>query len=367
VVWKEPGKDKDPWEEGGQGSPDLGKLVDDLQRRLSSAFSRRRRRGRNRGLLWLIPLAVFGWLLSGCYLVDAGDRGVEFLLGRFQAVTAPGLHWHAPWPLGTSQTVSGVDQGADYVRGYAVLLTADGNAVTAEITVHYTITDLPRYLFANASPMGGGAAADALADITDGAVSAAVAHASLPELMGPGVDAVETSVRNTLLAQLKLYPLGVEVSRVTLAKVSAPAPLASAYAAVRQAEVAAQKQSDTADAYAAEMLPKARGEADGRLDAAKSFAGELVKRAQGDAAAFGDVLAAYRRAPAATRETLYLSTLEQILGQVDRVVVLGKDGHVTLSFDGKAEAGKLPAAAPLPAPKPAAKPPAGPGSGGDHP
>ena len=155
------------------------------------------------------------------------------------------------------------------------------------------------------------------------------------------------------------------VSRVTLAKVSAPAPLASAYAAVRQAEVAAQQQSDAADAYAADVLPKARGEGDSRLDAARSFSGELVKRAQGDAAAFGDVLTAYHRAPAATRETLYLSTLEQILGQVDRVVVLGKDGHVTLSFDSKTGAGSVPAA--VPPPKAAAKSPVKPAPGGGHP
>lgn len=361
MVWKEPGKDKDPWEEGGNGSAELEKLVADLQRRLTSVF-KRRRRGRNPALLWLLPLACCAWLLSGCYLVGSGDRGVEFFLGRFQAVTTPGLHWHVPWPLGSSEAVEGVDQGADYERGYAALLTADGDAATVEVTVHYQITDLPRYLFGAANPMGGNASAAILGKLTDAAVSAAFAHATLAGLTGPGVDAVEDSVRDALLAGLQQHPLGLEVSRVTLAKVTAPAPLASAYAAVRQAETTAQRQSDAADAYAAETLPKARGEADSRVDAAKSYASERVKRAEADVAAFGDVLGAYRRAPAVTRETLYLSTLEQIIGQVDRVVVLGKDGHVTLSFDGKPEAGK-PAAAGA---KPAAKPQSPPAAGGGH-
>lgn len=334
MVWKEPGKDKDPWEEGGEGSADLEKLVGDLQRRFSSVF-RRRRRGPNRVVLWLIPLAALVWALSGCYLVDTGDRGVEFFLGRFQSVTAPGLRWHFPWPLGASQTLQRVDQGADYVRGYAALLTGDGNAIAAEVTVHYRITDVPEYLFAHAGPAGGNGAVDALANLTDAAVSAVFARASTAEVTGGGVDRVEGALHESLLAGLRRYPLGLEVQRVTLTKVSAPAPLASAYAAVRQAEVAAQRQSDAADAYAAEMLPKARAEADSRVAAARSEASDKVKEAQADAAAFGDVLAAYRRAPAVTRETLYLSTLEQIIGQVDRVVVLGKDGHVTLSIDGK--------------------------------
>jgi len=294
-------------------------------------------------------------------VVATGDRGVDFLLGRFQSVTSPGLHWHVPWPLGASQTVSGVDQGADYLRGYGVLLTADGNAVTAEVSVHYRITDLPRYLFANASPAGGPAPADIIGNLTDGAVSAAVAHAPLSALMGPGVDDVESAVRNQLMAELKRYPVGIEVSRVTLGKVSAPGPVASAYAAVRQAEASARQQSDAADAYAADVLPRARGEADSRVDAAKADAALLVKRAEGDAAAFADVLAAYRRAPAVTRETLYLSTLEQILNQVDRVLVVSKDGHVTLSLDHAAAAGKASA----PALKPASKPSAS--SGGSQP
>lgn len=359
MVWKEPGKDKDPWQDSGQGSPDLEKLVEGLHKRLSSVFGRRRRgRGRHRVLLWLVPLAVSVWLLSGCYVVDTGDRGVDFLLGRFQSVTTEGLHWHIPWPLGTDQTVSGVDQGADYLRGYSMLLTADGNAVSVEVSVHYRITDLPQYLFANASPSGSGAAADVIGNLTDGAVSAAVFHASLPALMGPGVDVAENGVREQLLAGLKRYPVGIEVSRVTLAKVAAPAPVAAAYAAVRQAQTVAKQQSDAADAYAAEALPKARSEADSRVEAAKDDAAELVKRAEGDAAAFGDVLAAYRRAPAVTRETLYLSTYEQILSQVDRVVVMSKDGHVTLSMEHDAPAGKTPATAQPSVPSSAPKPPA---------
>lgn len=351
MVWKEPGKDKDPWEEGSHAAPDLDKLVGDLHKRFSGLF-RRRRRGRQRHplLLWLMPVALLGWLLTGCYAVDTGDRGMEFLLGRFQAVTAPGLHWHAPWPLGAAQVVTGVDQGADYVRSYNTLLTADGDVVSAEVAVHYRITDLPRYVFGAASTADGAGAGDVLGKLTDAAVSGAVARTKLADLLGTGADAAASVVDTGLTAALERYPIGIEVSRVSFTKVAAPAPLAAAYAAVREAEVQAQQQSDAADAYAADLLSKARGEADGRVDAAKAYAAGLVKRAEGDAAAFADVLAAYRRAPAVTRESLYISTYEQILGQVDRVVVMGKDGHVTLSLDKSALPPKASSN-----PKPAAK------------
>jgi membrane protease subunit HflK len=342
MVWKEPGKDKDPWE-GDTQSLDLERFLEDLHKRFSSVFRRRRRgRGRSPALYWLIPCAALAWLLTGCYVVDAGARGVDLFLGRLQSVTGPGLHWHAPWPLGDDTLVPGVDQGMDYVHGYGALLTADGNAANLEVTVHYRIVDLPRYLYANASPDGGSAPADVVGRFTDAAVSAAVAHASLVLLMGSGGGGVEDTVETSLSTRLGRYPLGVEVDRVSVAKVTAPAPVASAYAAVRQAETAARQQSDAADAYAADILPKARGEADARVDAARDYATGLVKRAQGDAAAFGDVLAAYRKAPSVTQESLLRTTYEQVLSQVDKVVVLGTDGHVTLSFDKPAETGKAP-------------------------
>lgn len=356
MVWKEPGKDKDPWEEGGRSAPDLDKLVGDLHKRFSGLF-RRRRRGRQRHplLLWLVPAALLGWLLTGCYVVDTGDRGMEFLLGRFQAVTAPGLHWHAPWPLGAAQVIPGVDQGADYVRSYNTLLTADGDVVTAEVAVHYRITDLPQYVFGDAGAADGAGAVDVLGNLTDAAVSGVVARTKLADLLGSGADGVATVVDAALSASLERYRIGIQVSRVSFTKVAAPAPLAAAYAAVRQAEVQAQQQSDAADAYAADLLPKAHGEADVRVEAAKAYAAGLVKRAEGDAAAFADVLAAYRRAPAVTRESLYISTYEQILGQVDRVVVIGRDGHVTLSLD---KSGLPPKAASNP--RPTAKTPSPP-------
>jgi len=333
MVWKEPGKDKDPWDNGGQNSPDLEKLVQDLHQRFNSLFSRRHRRGRSYAYLWLIPLLFAAWLISGFYVVDEGDRGLDLLLGRYQAVTLPGLHWHVPWPLGAREIVASVDSGSDYIRSYNSLLTADGNAVTAEVAVHYRIVDLPTYLYANAAPGGGAAAVDILGSLTEGAVSGAVAAAPMGDLLGKGVDGVENAARARLAESLKTRGTGLEITQVELRKVSLPAPVSTAYANVRQAELDAQKQADEAQAYAADLLPRARGEADSRVEAAKAYASAVVERAHGDVAAFEDLLTAYRRAPAVTRESLTFSTFEEILAHVQRVIVVGKDNHVTLSLE----------------------------------
>ena len=336
MVWKEPGKDKDPWESGEHRTPDLDKLVENLQRRLNSLFGTGRRRGRRKQshpVLWLLPLMLVLWLISGGYVVDTGDRGVNFLLGRYRETVGAGLNWHAPWPLGSEEIVAGADTGVDYVHGYPELPTADGNAVSLEVAVHYHIVDVPRYLFATANPGDGTAAAGILAKLTDSAVGAAVIHASLADLMGRDVDSAEAAVREQLQASLGDYDTGLAVSRVELRKVYVPAAVASAYAAVRQAEDEVRKQQDEAQTYARDLLPRTRSESDQRITEAKAYADEVVRRAQGDAAAFAQVLPAYRRAPAVTRESLYRDTFEELLGQVDKVVVLSDKGRVDLAFD----------------------------------
>ena len=360
MVWKEPGKDKDPWDDGGQASPDLEKLVAGLQKRFRSLLNSRRNRNiRGVTYLWLIPLLLAAWLISGLYVVEPGARGVNLLLGRYQATTLPGLHWHVPWPVGARQILGGFDQGADYVRGYNTLLTADGDVVAAEVVVHYRIVDLPTYLYATSSVGGGSAAVEVLGNLSDAAVSEAVAVVPMSELFGRGVDAVESGVRERLMDALKSRDTGLEVTQVELRKVSMPGPVAAAYSGVTQAELETQKQADEARAYAADVLPRARSEADSRVDDARAYAATVVTRAQGDVAGFKDVLAAYQRAPRVTRESLTLSTFEEILSHVQRVVLIAKDGHVTLSLDKPASAPAKPEAGKSAAPKLA--PPQNPG------
>jgi membrane protease subunit HflK len=326
--------------------------VHGLNHQLKSIFGRRRRRqARLVAYLWLCVILLAGWALSGLYVVDAGDRGVSMLLGRYHATTAPGLHWHAPWPLGSSEIVSSVDPGIDYVRGYSSLLTADGNIVSAEVSVHYQIVDVRQYLFGSAGP------GDVLANLTDAAVSVAVARTTLTNLLGRGVEGTEADARRRLAEDLQHYPAGLIVTQLQIRKLQVPGAASTAYAAVRQAEQDAQKQGDEARAYADDVLPRARGEAESRVEAARAYAEDAVKRAQGEADGFGQLVVAYHRAPAVTRESLFLSTYEQILAQVDKVVVLGKGGQVTLSLERPAAQ----AAAPQ---QPKRKAAAGPSGGG---
>ena len=65
------------------------------------------------------------------------------------------------------------------------------------------------------------------------------------------------------------------------------------------------------------------------------------------------VLAAYRKAPALTRDTLYMQTMEEILGNANKVVVDTRNGNVSVQVP-QAFTPTKPAASKVPTPEKAA-------------
>ena len=76
-----------------------------------------------------------------------------------------------------------------------------------------------------------------------------------------------------------------------------------------------------ADAYANRVLAGARGESAQVLEKAEAYRAQVVNEAEGEASRFLAVLDEYRLAPEVTRKRLYLETMEEVLGRVDKVII----------------------------------------------
>ncbi|MGH8312466.1 MAG: FtsH protease activity modulator HflK [Gammaproteobacteria bacterium] len=338
MVWKEPGKDKDPWN-STEHAPDLERMVKNLQKKLGWLFGSKhggQYHFHAAALWWLVPVIIAAWLLSGFYKVAPGDRGVNFVFGRYMNVAQPGLHWHAPWPVGYANTISGVE-GRDYTHSYNRLLTRDGYIVVVDAVVHYHVVDVRDYLFntATAAPAPSSAGAGAktlLGMLTDAAVRAAVAQNTLATITGSGQDAVEADARQRLNSTLKPYGIGIAVTRLEFQHVGVPEAASSADADVQAAQQDASQAEAAARTYADQLLPQAKSEADAKLTQAETSRAMLVSQAQADTARFDAVLTAYRKAPALTREELYIQTMEDILGSANKVIVDTRNGNVTVQL-----------------------------------
>lgn len=339
MVWKEPGKDQDPWN-SAQRPPDLERMLKNLQQKLGRLFGGRRN-GRPRQfhaaiLWWVVPVIIIAWMLSGFYRVAPGDRGVNFFFGRFENVTAPGVHWQLPWPVGRVLLVSGV-AGRNYTHTYSRLLTADGNVVVVDTLVRYHVTNLEDFLFntavVSAPPQEPGAGAKLLlGDLTDSAVRTAVARTTLGGILGGQRDAVESDARTRLTQALQAYAPGIAVTQLQFQRVSLPDAVASSDTDVQTAKQDADQAQAAARSYAANLVPQAQAAADAKIQAAETFRTTVVGQAQADTAGFDAVLAAYRKAPALTREELYTSTMQDILANANKVIVDTRNGNVTVQL-----------------------------------
>jgi len=75
-----------------------------------------------------------------------------------------------------------------------------------------------------------------------------------------------------------------------------------------------------AQAYAAQQIPNARGEAARIRAEAEGYKAAKIAAATGDASRFNLVDAQYRAAPDVTRKRLYIETMQDVLGKTLKVI-----------------------------------------------
>src|SRR6185369_17629053 len=79
-------------------------------------------------------------------------------------------------------------------------------------------------------------------------------------------------------------------------------------------------------AYANDVVPRARGNASRLLEEANGYQAEVVQKAEGDASRFRQILVEYAKAPAVTRERLYLDMMQSVVGNASKVMMDQKAG-----------------------------------------
>ncbi len=366
MAWNEPGGgQKDPWSGGGgnQGPPELDEIVRKLQERLGGLFGGKRRTGGGGGgtpagagkfgfgLIAGIVLVV--WMLSGIYIVEPAQRGVELRFGQFSTITDPGPHWHIPYPVEDVHKVN-VDQITS-VRHKAEMLTQDENIVDIELTVQYRVRDAADYLFQVRDPDV------TLKDATETAVREVIGKNKLDFVLTEGRSAIADRTRQDIQGLLDQYKTGLMVTSVNMQPAKPPEEVKSAFDDAIKAREDKERLENEAQAYANEVVPKARGGAARMLEEAKAYRARMVAQADGEANRFLKVLTEYEKAPQVTRERLYLEAIETVLAGTGKVVVdveggnnlmyLPLDKLMQRSASGRAESGDS-ASVPVPSSQP---------------
>ena len=274
-----------------------------------------------RGMLILGGLIAVGlWGLASVYTVRPEERSVELRLGQFLEIGEPGLNF-APWPIVTYEKVQvtqeqRVDIGASVSgRGSGLMLTGDENIVDIDFQVVWNIADPAQYLFNLAEPES------TIRAVSESAMREIVAQSQLAPILNRDRGIIAERLRELIQQTLDSYNAGIAVLRVNFDRADPPTEVIAAFREVQEAEQQRERLQSEADAYANRVLAGARGEAAQVLEEAEGYRARVVNEAEGEASRFSAVLQEYAQAPEVTRKRLYLETMEQVLGDVDKIIV----------------------------------------------
>ncbi|MGI4982291.1 MAG: FtsH protease activity modulator HflK [Janthinobacterium lividum] len=333
--------------EGG-GPPDLDELWRDFNQRLNRLFNRKgggngkspleggRPSGRagSIGALVLLGLAVLVWLGSGIYIVQEGQAGVVLRFGRYVYTTPAGIQWRAPYPFEANEIVN-----MSQVRSIEIgrngtiretnlkdssMLTSDGNIIDVRFAVQYRIKDASDFLFNNADAEAN------VAQAAETAVREIVGKSKMDYVLYEGREQVAIELAASIQRILDAYATGILVTSVTMQNVQPPEQVQAAFDDAVKAGQDRERQKNEAQAYANDVVPRARGTAARMLEEAQGYKARVVAQAEGDASRFDAVQAEYAKAPAVTRERLYLDTMQQIYSKSSKVLVDSKANNSML-------------------------------------
>ena len=279
-------------------------------------------------------LVISVWLASGFYIVDEGKRGVELRLGKYIQTTQPGPRWHWPYPVETVEVVNvsqlqSVEIGhrnnqKTKVREESLMLTEDQNIVDVQFAVQYTLKSPEEYLFNNRN------ADEAVRQVGETAMREIVGKSKMDFVLYEGRG--DIAARATVLMQriLDRYKTGILISSVNLQNAQPPEQVQASFDDAVRAKQDLQRLKNEGEAYANDILPKAKGAAARLLEEANGHKQRVIASAQGDASRFTQVLAEYDKAPGVTRERLYIDMMQQVLQNTSKVVVDQKGGNSLL-------------------------------------
>ncbi|MCH8178590.1 MAG: FtsH protease activity modulator HflK [Proteobacteria bacterium] len=355
------------------GPPDLDELWKDFNRKLSGLFAGKGGgdtgngpggnitpdpTGAGIGAGLVIGLVALVWLGSGFFIVQEGQQAAVMSFGRFSHTVDAGFQWRAPYPFQSHEIVNltqlrSVEVGSNSVMQATGLrdssmLTRDENIVDIRFTVQYRLSDARQYLFENRNPD------EAVQQAAESAVREIVGSSTMDSVLYEQRDAIAEKLIGSIQSQLKKLKAGVVVTNVNVQSVQAPEQVQAAFDDAFKAGADRERLKNEGQAYANEVIPKAQGTAARLREEAAGYAARVVAQAEGDAQRFKAVLVEYQKAPAVTRDRLYIDTMQQVYSNVTKVMVDSRQGSnlLYLPLDKliqQSNASGLPAAAPVPA------------------
>lgn len=338
MAWNEPGGggngSKDPWgNKGGNqdGPPDLDEVFKKLNEKVTNLFGGKggRSGGRgsssagSKGIGFVAVILLVLWALSGIYIIDEGREGVVLRFGGFDRITQPGPHWYPRFiekvEIVDVERVRSLNIGG--TTHESLMLTHDENIVDIQFAVQYKVSNVKDYVFNVRDPD------TTLRQVTETAMREVVGKNDMDFVIKDGRVEVATRTKGLMQDILNIYKTGLVVTNLNMQNAQPPEQVQHAFNDAIKAREDKERLVNEAEAYSNDILPRARGKAARMSQEAAAYRDEIIAKASGETNRFLKILNEYKKAPAVTRERLYLETMEDVLGSSNKVMIDVKKGN----------------------------------------
>ena len=327
----------------GDGPPDLEQMWRDFNARLNRLFGQKNKGGggdnggpgmggdmKGAGATAGVVAAIilFIWLASGAFIVQEGQAGVVTTFGKLSRTTGAGFNWRWPYPFQAHETVN-VSQVRTAEIGYrsnvknkrpqeALMLTDDENIIDIQFAVQYTLKNPVDWLFNNRDQD------ETVRQVAETSIREVVGKSKMDFVLYEGREKVANDVQMLMQQIVDRYALGAVITNVTMQGVQPPEQVQGAFDDAVKAGQDRERAKNEGQAYANDVIPRARGNASRLLQEAEAYRSMVTENATGNASRFSQVLAEYQKAPGVTRDRMYLDTMQQIFTSASKVMVDAK-------------------------------------------
>ncbi len=330
--WNEPpggNGGKDPWgKRGNDGPPDLDEIVKKMQKGLGGLFGNRPGgtiNGNNSPFPWVLGIIILlAWLaFDVTYLIDQQERGLVLRFGKHVQTLDPGLNFRLPRPI---EAVYKINVGQVHtITHKATMLTQDENIVDVEVAVQWRIINPEDYAFNVFSPTS------TLRQVAESAVREVIGKSKLDFVLTEGRGQIAQRQQILIQETLDEYGAGILIHGVEMQPAKPPEEVKAAFDDAIKSREDEQRLVNEAEAYRNDVIPRARGAAARLREEANAYKARVTARAEGEASRFEQLLTEYKRAPAVTRERLYLDAIETVFKNTSKVLI-DDDGGNTLMY-----------------------------------
>ena len=334
-----------PWGGGPQrpsgrrpNPPDFDKVINDLKNNFGGKMPGG---GSSRRFILLGLIILMGlWAATGFYRVNPQQQGVVLRFGEWIRTTGPGLHYHLPFPIEQVLTpdvtrdnrleigfrdVAGSSATRRDIADESLMITGDENIVDIDFVVFWRISDAGEYLFNLADPD------ETIKVAAEAVMREIIGQTAIQTALTEGRQNVQFAVREKLQELLDDYRAGVRVREVQLLAVDPPSDVIDAFNDVQRARQDRDRLKNQAEAFRNDIVPRARGQAAQLIAEAEAYLEEVMNRAKGDASRFDQVFSAYEANKDVTRERIYIETIEEVFGNIEKIII-DEDGQSVVPY-----------------------------------